>query len=332
MKILHVLLTRMPIPPVKYGGTERVLWALYQGQTELGHEVKFLTKYPNNHPDALLYNPNKSLEEQIEGWADIIHFHFLYRGQLKTPFVCTTHNQQITPATFPRNTIFLGKLHAQRSNGKAYVHNGLYWADYGKPNLDKPKHYIHFLANAKYSDKNLKDSVNIARRAHKNLHVIGGKRYSLKWARHGKYQPYFYMGSDLTFHGMLGGEKKNEVIRNSKALIFPVLNYEAFGLAMIESLYLGCPVIGSHCGSLPELIIPEVGISTQSKSQMIETLNNIDSFSRKTCHEYAQDIFNHLRMSKDYLHYYEMVLNGHNLHEEEPSINEYLPTRFCLTD
>ena len=32
MKILHVLLTRMPVPPPKYGGTERVLWALYLGQ------------------------------------------------------------------------------------------------------------------------------------------------------------------------------------------------------------------------------------------------------------------------------------------------------------
>ena len=57
MKILHVLLTRMPVPPTKYGGTERVLWALYQGQTALGHEVKFLTKHDNKHPDALVFNP-----------------------------------------------------------------------------------------------------------------------------------------------------------------------------------------------------------------------------------------------------------------------------------
>ncbi|TWV83508.1 glycosyltransferase family 4 protein [Moraxella sp. VT-16-12] len=330
MKILHVLLTRMPVPPSKYGGTERVLWALYQGQTALGHQVKFLTKYDNRHPDALLYNPNKPLEAQVEGWADIVHFHFLYRGELNTPFVCTTHNQQITPATFPKNTIFLGRLHAERSGGHAYVHNGLYWQDYGKPNLDKPKNYVHFLANAKYKDKNLKDSVEIARRTNKHLHVIGSKRYCLKWASHGRYQPYFYIGNDLTFYGMLGGQKKNEVIANSQALIFPVLNYEAFGLAMIESLYLGCPVIGSHCGSLPELIVSEVGVSTQSKSVMIDALQHIEQFKRKICHEYAQDNFNHLVMSKNYLRYYEMVLNGHDLHEQEPKVSEFLPTQFHL--
>lgn len=80
MKILHVLLTRMPIPPLKYGGTERVVWALYKGQKELGHDVKFMTKYQNQHPDSILYNPSQRVEDQVEGWADVIHFHFLFQG------------------------------------------------------------------------------------------------------------------------------------------------------------------------------------------------------------------------------------------------------------
>jgi len=332
VKILHVLLTRMAIPPLRYGGTERVVWALYQGQKELGHEVKFLTKHQNQHPDALLYNPSQPLEMQVEGWADVIHFHFLFRGELNTPFVCTTHNQQITPATFPKNTIFLGKLHAERSGGKAYVYNGLYWDDYGKPNINKPKNYIHFLANAKYKDKNLKESVDIARQANKNLRVIGSKRYCLKWRKDGKYQPYLYLGNDLKFYGMLGGNKKNQVIRNSQALIFPVLNYEAFGLAMIESLYLGCPVIGSQCGSLPELITQDVGISTDSKSEMIAALKDIGQFSRQRCHEYARETFNHLVMSRKYLHYYEQVVNGKNLHDNAPEVTQYLEYDFSLKD
>ena len=318
MKILHVLLTRMPVPPPKYGGTERVLWALYLGQKALGHEVKFMTKSQNSHPDALTFNPTKTIEQQVEGWADVIHFHFLFEGNIQTPYVCTTHNQQLTPKIFPQNTIFLGQRHAERSGGKAFVYNGLYWDDYGQPNLDQPSDYIHFLANAKYRDKNLKDSVSIARQANKKLHVLGSKRLNLKWKWDGKYQPYFYAGKDLRFYGMIGGDKKNQIIRNSQALIFPVLIHEAFGLAMIESLYLGCPIIGSHHGSVPELIIPEVGLSTSSKSQMVEALKNIGQFSRKTCHEYARDTFNHMVMSKKYIAYYEQVLNGHPLHDNAP--------------
>jgi len=332
VKILHVLLTRMPIPPLKYGGTERVVWALYKGQKELGHDVKFMTKHQNQHPDSILYNPAQGIEDQVEGWADVIHFHFLFQGTLKTPFVCTTHNQQITPAIFPKNTIFLGKLHAERSGGEAYVYNGLYWEDYEQPNIKQPENYVHFLANAKYKDKNLKDSVDIARQANKKLHVIGSKRYCLKWRKDGKYQPYIYPGNDLKFYGMIGGDKKNQVIRNSQALIFPVLTNEAFGLAMIESLYLGCPVIGSRCGSLPELINQDVGVSTDSKSVMIDTLRNIGQFSRQRCHDYARDTFNHLVMSKNYLYFYEKVLNGHALHETAPEVTQNLPYDFVLKD
>ena len=66
--------------------------------------------------------------------------------------------------------------------------------------------------------------------------------------------------------------------------------------------------------------------------KMINAIKNIEVFNRKTCHEYAQETFNHLVMSKKYLQYYDMVLNGQNLHDKEPSVNEYLPTDFYLTD
>lgn len=316
MKILHVLLTRMPVPPPKYGGTERVLWALYLGQKSLGHEVKFLTKSVNNHPDSITFDHSKSLESQVEGWADIIHFHFLFEGDIKTPYVCTLHNQFYEQQSLPQNIIFLGQRHAERTGGSAFVYNGLYWDDYGKPNLNPSSNYIHFLANAKYRDKNLKDAVIIARQAKKELHALGSRRFSLRWKKDGSYRPYFYAGKDLNFHGMVGGEYKNEIIRNSQALVFPVLIHEAFGLAMIESLYLGCPVIGSHHGSVPEIIIPEVGLSTSSKSEMVEALKNINQFSRKTCHEYARDHFNHIVMSQKYVKYYEQVTNGHPLHDK----------------
>lgn len=43
----------------KYGGAERDLWALYLGQKQLGHEVIFMTKSSNTHPDALTFDPSK---------------------------------------------------------------------------------------------------------------------------------------------------------------------------------------------------------------------------------------------------------------------------------
>ena len=94
MKILHVLLTSLPIPPNDYGGTERVLWALYQGQTALGHQVRFFYSKPMPimHLMCRFFDKSKPLHEQIDDWADMVHFHFPYEGELHKPFVCTEHS------------------------------------------------------------------------------------------------------------------------------------------------------------------------------------------------------------------------------------------------
>ncbi len=127
-------------------------------------------------------------------------------------------------------------------------------------------------------------------------------------------RPYFYAGKDLTFHAWLVVKKKNAVIRDSQALIFPCFNPWSFWSSNDWKPVWGCPVIGSHHGSVTWTHHSQVGLSTSSKNEMVEALKNIDQFSRKACHEYARDQFNHLVMSKEYLSYYEQVLNGYPLH------------------
>lgn len=325
MKILHVLLTSLPIPPNDYGGTERVLWALYQGQKELGHDVRFLTKYPNNHPDALFFNEQKSLEEQIEGWADVIHFHFPYDTELKTPYVCTEHSNSEIEQEFNINTIYLSSKHADNYNATCYVHNGLYWADYGEPNLDNPKNYVHFLAKATWRIKNLQGAIKIAKKANMPMHILGGKRFNLKR------NPYFYLSSDLTFHGMVGGELKNQLVKNSKGLIFPVLWHEPFGLAIIESLYLGCPVFATPYGAMPDIISQDnIGLLSDRYEVLIEAVKSIDKFDRSACHEHAKHYFSHLSMSKSYIECYEKVLSGENLNSQRPKAKPNIKVRLDI--
>ncbi len=327
MKILHILLTSLPIPPNDYGGTERVLWALYQGQKQLGHEVRYLTKYPNNNPDALLFDEKKPLESQIEGWADIIHFHFPYDKELTTPYVCTEHSNSETQKEFNINTIYLSSKHAENYNATCYVHNGLYWADYGEPNLYNPKNYVHYLAKATWRIKNLQGAIKIAKKANIPMHILGGKRFNLKR------NPYFYLSSDLNFHGMIGGTRKNELVRDSKGLIFPVLWHEPFGLAVIESLYLGCPVFATPFGAMPDIISQDnIGILSDSYQVLIEAVKSIDKFDRKACHEHAKTYFSHIAMSKGYIECYEKVLAGEQLNPNKPHSKANIKVRLDMID
>ncbi|OOR87898.1 glucosyl transferase [Moraxella caviae] len=314
MKILHVLLTRLAIPPKDYGGTERVIWALAVAQRQMGHEVRFLTKAnPNNNPDVQLYDKSKSIAEQIDDWPDVVHFHWPYDGELHKPYICTEHSNAEKAQEYPINTVFLSSKHAENHGATCYVHNGLYWADYSEPNLDNPKDYVHFLAKAAWRVKNLQGTIDIAKQAGKRLEVIGGKRFNLSR------NPYFYLSPNIGFNGMVGGVAKDNLIKNSKGLIFPVLWHEPFGLAIIESMYLGCPVFASPFGSLPDIISHDgLGVLSDSYSELAEAVKQVDKYDRRVCHEHAKTHFGHEAMGRAYQKCYERVIAGETLNPTRP--------------
>ncbi|MDO5090906.1 MAG: glycosyltransferase [Cardiobacteriaceae bacterium] len=314
MKILHVHLSDMPIPPVDYGGTERVIWALMLGQQALGHEVRVLTKNAAKKPFLQRFDPAQPLDAQVDGWADVVHFHWPYADDIATPFLCTQHINAGKATPLPQNTVFLSQKHAAIHDAECFVYNGLYWADYGEVSWDTPRHGIHFLAKAANSNKNIRGAVRIARKAGLPLHVLGGKRVSLKSHK------YAYLGRDLTFYGMVGDVQKRALLSRSQALLFPVLWHEPFGLAIIESLYYGCPVVASAYGSLPELLHDAIGIADNRESALIDALHDLARFDRRECHVYAKTRFDHLTMSRAYLDCYARVLDGETLNPHPPRI------------
>lgn len=318
MKILHVLLTELPLPPLRYGGTERVVWALAKGQQAMGHTVRFMLKAnPNALENAFIYDPQQGIAEQfhtqgINDWADIAHFHWPFAGELEIPFVCTEHANCNDDRQFPVNTIFLSQKHAENNHASCYVYNGLDWSEYGSPNYS-PDDYFHYLAKAEWSVKNIYGAVKIARRAGISMQVMGGRRVSLKRTK------YCFLSSRLTFHGMTGGEHKLNTIRASRGLIFPVRWHEPFGLAVIESLYLGCPVIAAPYGALPEIVNrDDIGCLSDSYTDMVHAVQTVQQFDRKACHEHAREYFNNRRMSENYITCYERVLAGEALNASRP--------------
>lgn len=318
MKILHVLLSKLSLPPVNYGGTERVVWSLAKAQEAAGHEVRFLWGKADKLPvNASIYDKSLPIEQQIGTWPDIVHFHRPYEGDLEIPYVCTEHGNAESERQYGINTIFLSKRHAENHNASCYVHNGLDWSDYGEPLLKQPGDYFHFLGKAKWPIKNLAGAVEVARQAQVKMKVIGGNR--LNFSR----KFYFYPDRKLDFVGMVGGQRKNTYIRQSQGLIFPVRWHEPFGLALIESLYLGTPVFGTPYGALPEIVCSnELGFLSLDYREIADAVANVDSYNRLACHEYARETFNHIRMASAYQTCYERVIDGEFLNLEMPNSTE----------
>ena len=314
MKILHVLASRISLPPKKYGGTERVIWSLAKAQQQAGHEVRFLWGKAENLPEnATVVDKNKTIKEQIGNWPDIVHFHRPFSGDMSVPYICTEHGNAEGKRNYDINTVFLSRKHASNHNADCFVYNGLDWGEYGAPELKRPKDYFHFLGKAIWPLKNLAGAVQLARTADVKMKILGGHRLNFKR------QFYFYPDRKLSFEGMIGGEQKNQLIKHSQGLIFPVRWHEPFGLAIIESLYLGTPVFSTPFGSLPEIITEEeIGFLSDDYQSLSEAICNVKKFQRKTCHEYAKERFNNKNMALAYNSCYERVLDGENLNSQAP--------------
>lgn len=327
---MNILITSPgKIPVLKYGGTQRDIWYLGKELVKMGHKVTYIVDKGSVCPFAkvIIRNYEVSFSSQIPDETDIIHFHSLPQETISKPYMVSLHGNINDYRQLDINTVFVSKNHAERFGSKAYVYNGLDWDDYGKPDLRNERKYFHFLGKAAWSVKNLKGAIEIIKKTpSEKLMVLGGNRLNISMGLR------FTTSARAVFKGMVGGNKKNHLINGSKGLIFPVRWSEPFGLAMPESLYFGCPVFATPYGSIPELIHPEVGYLSRKASELAESVINADAFSRKTCHEYARDIFNSKNMADKFLEMYDTILNGKTLNENPPRLIQKQESKFLDFD
>lgn len=306
------------IPPKSYGGTERVIWSLGLELARMGHQVTFVVQQGSRSPFAKIraIDPKRSLLSQLPADVDLLHFQYQPDFLVDAPYLVTMHGNRYDARPFDHNTVFVSRQHAMRHGSSSYVYNGLGWEDYPRPQFSKPPlDYFHFLAKAAWRVKNLSGAIRIIKRTPSSrLMVLGGHRVN------------FNMGFRLTltrrasFFGMVSGARKFELVQNSRGLLFPVIWHEPFGLAIIESLYMGCPVFGTPYGSLPEIVDDSVGFLSSKGSELAAALQDSGSFNRRSCHEYAAEMFNARQMASSYLKLYEKVLQGGRLNPNRPQL------------
>ena len=313
---MHVLLiNNSSIPVYAYGGTERVIWDLGAELVRRGHRVSYLVPGGSRCDFAavLPIRPDAPWEPQIPADVDVAHFQFNPRCELARPYLVTEHGNARKPKPLPRNTVFLSRDHAARYGSDEWVYNGLDWASYGPVDFERPRPHYHFLGKAAWGVKNVRGAIRVALRAGVELDVLGGDR--LNWKRGFRYT----LSRRIHFHGMVGGAQKAGLLAASRGLIFPVRWHEPFGLAVIESLYFGCPVFATPYGALPELVPAHCGVLADNAAALADAVR-ANAFDARACHAHALEQFGVQRMADGYLRMYERVLAGEVLNARPPMI------------
>jgi glycosyltransferase involved in cell wall biosynthesis len=292
-------------PVETYGGTERVVWWLAKGLKERGCDVILVAKPGSECPYASVVpcDFSQDLRPQLPD-ADVVHFHVPLPEDPSRPYLVTIHGNGKLGESFLANTAFVSRNHASLHGSAVYVHNGLDPDEYALEKNKQP--YLVFLAKASWRVKNVKGAIRISRRSQRALRVIGGRR------------PFLFFGRGILWEGMLGNEAKKKVLASGSGLLFPVIWNEPFGLAVIEALVSGTPVLASRRGSLPELVSTEVGVLADSEAELIQAVERLGEFRPEACRERVLSFFHYRTMADSYLKLYEKVKRGELLNSTLP--------------
>lgn len=289
------------IPPKAYGGAERVIFWLAKALTELGHQIALIAKPGSAVPGARFYPHVDNWPESIPSDVDIVHLWSTPRVAPLKPFVVTIEGNGQPGEVFHPNTLFISKNHAENHGAHHYVYNGIDPSDY---TIAKKKgDTLVFLAKASWKVKNLDGAIAVARAAGMKLEVMGSRDLPLGLRR---FLPSF---GGVRYHGMVGDEKKREILSRARGLLFPVRWHEPFGIAILEALASGCAVFGTPYGSLSEIVTKDVGHLSSDGAELVAAVKSVRLFSPERCRQRVSQGFTHLDMARAYLKYYERVLS-----------------------
>lgn len=298
------------LPVTRYGGTERVIFWHMRELVRQGHQVFCIcderSKLSEYGIHLIPSTGDSDWSALIPSGIDIIHLTYTPNFKLDIPYLVMINGNGKIGEYFPHNTVFVSRKHALNHGSVVFVDNGLDFTEY--PFIPRPRHSwsdFLFLAKASWKVKNLKDCVAAARKSKKHLHVGGGR----SWA----------ISRFVRSYGMVDQSDKRELLGRCDALLFPVRWEEPFGLAVIEAMSNGLPVIASPYGSLPDLVKPKTGVICRDFSHLVEILSwSVNPFDPEEIRAYVESAYAVKSMTDKYLQYYKRIIAGEKLNKEMP--------------
>lgn len=290
------------------------LRALVESQADmqrLVHSTEMQMHYIPSLWDAMC--ARDMFERARAGEFDVLHFHHpeialpfaaLYP---EVPVVYTLHDPLFDWSTEAYtlyktpNQFFVSISNSQRRPAPdlsyiATIYNGIHLKDY--PFTEEHDDYLLF-AGRIVPEKGVAEAVQVARKTGNKLLIAGPTFVDT--------QPYFnkrikpYLNDDIRY---LGYVKRNElapIIARAKAFLMPIKWEEPFGVAMIEAMASGTPVIAYNRGSVPEVVQDGVtGYVVADRKGMVRAVQRVDALSRINCRKHIEKNFSMEHMVDGY--------------------------------
>ncbi len=118
-------------------------------------------------------------------------------------------------------------------------------------------------------------------------------------------------GETVEYAGSIDGVKRNRLLGNARALLYPLQQPEPFGLVMAEAMMCGTPVAAMNIGAVPEIIDHGVtGYYAETSEEFTQSLEAAMNLDRKKVRQQALLRFSSERMAQDYVEIYKKILSA----------------------
>jgi len=331
----------IPIPPRTYGGIELMLSELTEELVKQEYDITLFASGDSKTSarfipvtekalwlDHELKNPHASvmrmLKEVFDRFYefDILHNHFNFfmfplSLRLDCPqFLTTVHrpvDKQYAEAMKAYHKIkFVAISEDHKKSMEEFgvpvcgvVYNSIDHARYEFN--DSPDDYLLYLSRLN-KEKGVLTAIEVARAAGQKLIIAGNSAGNAEWSffLH-EIQPRLN-DENISFRGQVNFQEKIELLKNAKALLFPIDRREPFGLVMIEAMACGTPVVGFKKGSVPEIIEHgKTGFVCDTPEEMIKAIGRLPEINRKTCRKTVEEKFSLKQMVDTYEKIYEKL-------------------------
>ena len=358
MRIAQVAPLAERVPPVRYGGTERVVYALTEELVRRGHDVTLFASGDSLTSARLM--PMSPVGRRLDGASDglfyeiamledvyaqvsrfdLIHAHvdglaFSFARQSETPTLHTMHGRLDLPAQlrmlsrFPEQRL-VSISSSQRTpslhlplNWLGTVHNGVRLQHFRCQVTPSDPPYLVFLGRIS-PEKGPVEAIQIARRAGVPLKIAAKiDREDKVWAEENVIPLFDLPG--VEYIGEVGERGKAELLAGALALLFPIDWPEPFGMTMIESLASGTPVIARRRGAVDEVLIDGVtGFICETEDEMVDAIGRVAWIDRAHCRRHVEQHFSAETMTDGYEAIYQQTLAEQELRATDQVIAELL--------